>query len=302
MLNQVDPNQTEPSQTVAPACQLLCTDLDRTLLPNGEQPESSNARPLFRTLVDKAQLTLAYVSGRDLALVEQAIADYQLPPPDYAITDVGSMIYQRVGADYHPLADWVEHLRAVWQGIDACALATELGTFKLLTLQDAARQKPFKLSYQVTPASALASEVSELQRRLELLPYAVNIVSSIDETQNEGLVDVLPANAGKRAAIDFLVAKLKLATEQVFFSGDSGNDLDVLVSPYPAVIVRNAVADVVHQAMTLSKINGVDEQLWVAQGDDALALNGNYSAGIVEGLLYFYPQLRRWLTVEQESR
>ena len=285
-----------------PNCCLLCTDLDRTLLPNGEQLESANARPYFRTLVSKAQLPLAYVSGRDLALVQQAINEYQLPLPDYAITDVGSMIYQRVGDDYQPLPEWIEHLRALWQGIDAEALAQELGSFKQLELQASARQKPFKLSYQVTPASALAAEVSELQRRLELLPYAVNIVSSIDETQNEGLVDVLPANAGKRAAIDFLVAKLKLTTEQVFFSGDSGNDLDVLVSPYPAVVVRNALADVVHQAMTLSKINGVDEQLWVAQGDESLSLNGNYSAGIVEGLLYFYPQLRSWLTVEQESR
>ena len=35
---------------------LLCTDLDRTLLPNGESPESERARPLFRRLEKKDHL------------------------------------------------------------------------------------------------------------------------------------------------------------------------------------------------------------------------------------------------------
>ncbi|MCH1920307.1 HAD-IIB family hydrolase [Shewanella sp. A3A] len=281
--------------------ELLCTDLDRTLLPNGEQAESPNARAMLAQLIKQSGMRLAYVSGRDLGLVQQAIADYQLPAPDFAITDVGSMIYQRVDDGYQPLPAWVSYLQAGWPEQNADWLARELGDFAKLTLQDAARQKPFKLSYQVTPASELTNELGILQQRLASVPYAVNVVSSIDETADQGLVDLLPANAGKRAAIDFLVTELNLAAEQVFFSGDSGNDLDVLASPYPAVVVKNALPEVVQQAKRLSKHQHVEQQLWVAQGDASLGLNGNYSAGIIEGLLHFYPQLRRWLTVEQKA-
>jgi hydroxymethylpyrimidine pyrophosphatase-like HAD family hydrolase len=56
---------------------LICTDLDRTLIPNGEQPESPQARPLFRQLVSHSQIILAYVTGRDKMLVQEAIAEYE---------------------------------------------------------------------------------------------------------------------------------------------------------------------------------------------------------------------------------
>ncbi|HKJ77267.1 MAG TPA: HAD family hydrolase, partial [Gammaproteobacteria bacterium] len=58
---------------------LLCTDLDRTVLPNGFQEESPQARPLLRTLARRPEVTLAYVSGRDLSLLQDAIRDYGLP-------------------------------------------------------------------------------------------------------------------------------------------------------------------------------------------------------------------------------
>ena len=44
---------------------LLCTDLDRTLIPNGPQPESAQAREHFARFAAHPQVTLAYVSGRD---------------------------------------------------------------------------------------------------------------------------------------------------------------------------------------------------------------------------------------------
>ena len=73
---------------------LLCTDLDRTLIPNGAQAESPGAREHFRQLVGREEVTLAYVSGRHRALIEQGIAEYGLPQPDYAIADVGATIYR----------------------------------------------------------------------------------------------------------------------------------------------------------------------------------------------------------------
>ena len=78
---------------------LLCTDLDRTVLPNGPQSESQGARTLFAALAARPEVTLAYVTGRDRHLVEQAIANYSLPHPDYVISDVGTIF---TATDYNP--------------------------------------------------------------------------------------------------------------------------------------------------------------------------------------------------------
>ncbi|GAB1234429.1 hypothetical protein UT5_08230 [Ferrigenium sp. UT5] len=72
---------------------LLCSDLDRTLIPNGVQPESPGARNIFRRLVARDDVQLAYVSGRHRELIAQAIAEYDLPEPDFVIADVGTTLY-----------------------------------------------------------------------------------------------------------------------------------------------------------------------------------------------------------------
>ncbi len=60
-----------------------CTDLDR----NGPQSESPRAGSPFSGLVDRPEATLAYVSGRHLELLDRTIANYGLPPPDFALTN-----------------------------------------------------------------------------------------------------------------------------------------------------------------------------------------------------------------------
>ncbi|MGD9356547.1 MAG: HAD family hydrolase, partial [Chromatiales bacterium] len=64
---------------------LVCTDLDRTLIPNGPQSESPGAREHFAHLAGRPEVTLAYVSGRHRALVEKAMTNYCLPTPDFVI-------------------------------------------------------------------------------------------------------------------------------------------------------------------------------------------------------------------------
>ena len=71
-----------------------------------------------------------------------------------------------------------------------------------------------------------------------------NVIWSVDPEAGVGLVDVLPRRANKRHAIAFLAKRGGFGSSDVLFAGDSGNDLDVLLSPYPAVLVANADADV----------------------------------------------------------
>ncbi|MDH5217544.1 MAG: haloacid dehalogenase, partial [Gammaproteobacteria bacterium] len=67
---------------------LLCTDMDRTVIPNGVQAEHEKARKSFTAFCRHPQVVLVYVTGRHLELVKQAIHTYCLPVPEYIIADV----------------------------------------------------------------------------------------------------------------------------------------------------------------------------------------------------------------------
>jgi len=41
---------------------LICSDLDRTIIPNGYQEESAHARSVFRQLAEHSNICLAYAN------------------------------------------------------------------------------------------------------------------------------------------------------------------------------------------------------------------------------------------------
>mgnify|MGYP001063680999 CR=1 FL=1 len=102
---------------------LLCTDLDRTLIPNGVQPESPGARETFRRLVGRDDVQLAYVSGRHRELIELAIAEYDLPQPDFVIADVGSTLYQVEAGRWRRREAWDERIAREVTAIEAVVAA-----------------------------------------------------------------------------------------------------------------------------------------------------------------------------------
>ena len=95
---------------------LLCTDLDRTLLPNGVAPESPRARPLFARLAADADVTLVYVTGRDAGLVDEALATWKVPVPDVLIGDVGTTIAERRDGAWVRWPAWDEAIARDWSG------------------------------------------------------------------------------------------------------------------------------------------------------------------------------------------
>lgn len=273
---------------------LICTDLDRTLLPNGEATESVGARPAFAQLVSRPQTLLAYVSGRHLALVEEAIHDYGLPEPDWIIADVGSSIYARQNRGWSPLEAWSRHISADWQGDGWSDLAMVLSDVSGLTLQPESRQNSHKLSFFVPREADLPALNREILARLQERDVAVCLVHSVDEAAAIGLLDILPRRAGKLQAIEFLMREQGLSCQQTIFAGDSGNDLSVLTSSVPAVLVANAHPDVKAQAVAESMRMGTQDRLYLARGG-FLGMNGNYSSGILEGIGHFHADALREL-------
>jgi len=273
---------------------LLCSDMDRTILPNGVQDESPQARSVFGLLVKRPEIQLAYVSGRDKRLIQKAIAEYDLPLPNYAVGDVGTTIYELIGSNWRPWDAWFAEIAKDWNGLDSEDLSGFLTEFKELTRQEPEKQNRYKLSYYANETVDSRGLVDQIQQRLSRQNLRCRIIWSVDEQRGLGLVDVLPQRASKLHAIRYLMDRKGYLKSRVVFCGDSGNDLNVLTSDIQAVLVRNASDEVRREALESVVKNGRAETLYVAKGN-FMGMNGNYTAGVLEGLAHFEPDVHPWI-------
>lgn len=267
---------------------LLCTDLDRTLIPNGPAPLCPAADRLFRKLAGRREIRLAYVTGRHRALIEDAIAEFGLPDPDFAIADVGASIYEISAQGWRPWRAWQDNIASDWRGLNSERLRAMLD-FPELRLQEREKQAPFKLSYYAAVDTDSRALIARITARLLDEGIHANLIWSIDELAGTGLLDVLPRSAGKLQAIRFLMERHGFSLRNTVFAGDSGNDLDVLLSDIPSVLVANADPQTKARAAKTKP-----EALYMAKGG-YLDMNGNYGAGILEGVAHFWPEADAWL-------
>ena len=273
---------------------LLCTDMDRTLIPNGPQPESASARNIFHQLVARNEITLAYVTGRHLAIILQAINTYQLPKPDYIISDVGSTIYESGPQGWTHWQEWENEIAPCWANKSHADIKALLNDLSLLRLQEVQKQNTHKLSYYVPLHADREQLIQDIESRLQQAKVRAGIIWSIDEPAAIGLIDIVPANASKRHAIEFLMEKQNFHIQDTVFAGDSGNDLQVITSPIQSVLVANTSDEVRNLALEQTQQQGLEDTLYIALGD-FYGMNGNYSAGIIEGLAHFIPETEQWI-------
>lgn len=273
---------------------LLCTDLDRTLIPNGDEPESEQARARFHDLIAHPDVTLVYVTGRHQELVQEAVKQYQLPEADFVIADVGSMIYQITNSVWEHLKDWELMINHDWHGKVSTDIQKLIQNIQGLQLQEKSKQNTHKLSYYLALDIDYKQIISTINQELLEQSIQANIIWSVDQQMNIGLLDILPASAGKRQAIEFLMRQLHFSISNTVFAGDSGNDICVLSSPIQSVLVANATAGVRDTAITQARENHQENSIYLAQGN-FLGMNGNYSAGILEGVVHYIPQALTWI-------
>lgn len=280
---------------------LICTDLDRTLLPNGSQPESKNARSYFENLVARSEVTLAYVSGRHRSLVEQAILEYQLPLPDFVVGDVGTTIY-RVGSEqeWELQTAWELEIAKDWGGKNHTDLMLLLADFQQLQLQEQTKQNNFKLSYYTSLKIEKKPMLEAIGKRLSDSGVRASLVWSIDEEAEVGLLDVLPERATKFHAVEALMKQCGFESDNTVFCGDSGNDIEVLVSSIPGVLVANSQLEVQLLARELANKNNQASQLYLAQGG-FMGMNGHYAGGILEGVAHYHPQVAGWIKQDKKK-
>lgn len=276
---------------MSPLKLLLCTDMDRTVIPNGIQSEHPDARRRFKKFCEKPEVTLVYVTGRHQELVSKAIKNYALPMPNFAITDVGTKIYHIDGGKWQILQSWEREIDKGWSGKSHQQLKYFLSSMTELQLQESSKQNTHKLSYYLPMYVDKNMVLAKIEKRLLEEGVEASLIWSIDELKDIGLLDVLPLNATKLDAIEFLQHQLKYKFEELIFAGDSGNDLPVLCSPIQSVLVNNASDEIKKIAQQQAERSGQTSALYIAKVS-GLNMNGNYSAGVLQGVWHYAANFR----------
>jgi sucrose-6F-phosphate phosphohydrolase len=234
---------------------LLVIDLD--VLIDGTPAGHRHLKEKLRQ--ERDNTTLVYVSGRSLTDQQQDVSRYDLHPPDYIVSHVGTEIHRLPGE--HPLDEWYRYVQGNFQRAEVVDF---LKTQPLaLELQPEEQQTPLKVSYfcqDMTPA-----DLEDLRQTLVLAGYLVKLVYS-----HNVYLDVIPERAGLGTAVKFLVESLNLFPNQVVVCGDSGNDVGLFQYGFRGIVVGNATREL-KQAVELR----------------AYFSHASYVDGLVEGLIHY---------------
>jgi HAD superfamily hydrolase (TIGR01484 family) len=244
-------------------------------------------------LSNRDEITLVYVSGRNKKLVEQAISCYQLPRPELVVSDVGTRIHDLRSGDWQACKQWESEISPDWFGRTGEDLQQLFHDLKALRLQEHDRQGRFKLSYNVSLHEDREQLMQLMQQRLRQHSVRASLTWSVDDPAGMGLLDVTPRSATKLHAVEFIRTRLGFSYDETIFAGDSGNDLPVLAGPIQAVLVANATRTVREEALREATRNGTMDAIYCAAGNEFG--NGNYSSGIIEGIMHYRPEVRSWL-------
>jgi sucrose-6F-phosphate phosphohydrolase len=255
---------------------LFAADLDGTLLPNTTKKPPNGCLERTRALLQfllSNDCPVCYISGRHLALAREGRKAFNLPVPSYWVCNVGTEIYDQFGRAHQSwdalLGEAFEH-ETMWRAI------ADLD--EGLQLQEEEKQGPHKFSLYYPEAAPQVLQEAILQR-LQALRQNIHLIHSVEEASGKGLLDVLPDNAGKAPALLFLAAANSKPPRQTFFAGDSGNDLDALISGVCGAMVGNAPAHLRSDARDL-QARTAGSRLYIARDF--------YGDGVIEGLKAFH--------------
>lgn len=259
---------------------IIATDLDRTLLPNGNHRLSPNAYSIFKREIKKNKITLVFVTGRNKKQIQDSIKRYNLPKPQYVIADVGTKIYKYKNNKMLKMSSWDKVLENDWKKIRGEKINTLVSNIDELCLQEKTKLHDFKQSYYTRLLKNPNLLQKKIKMRLKKNNISSTVIYSVDVNRKIGLLDIMPKSGNKNTALQFLIKKLKVKKNDVLYSGDSGNDLGTFISGYNGVLVKNASENIKAQLKKHTKNN-----IYIAQGKDGL--NGNYVSGIIEGARHF---------------
>jgi sucrose-6F-phosphate phosphohydrolase len=262
---------------------ILATDLDRTLLPNGSWEADNGAIELFNELTEKEDITVVYVTGRNLELTENAIKEYGVRYPNILCSDVGSLIRRYENGNWKLDKGWIEHVKNKSPRWNELAIRDTVKGIEGIREQEPEHQNQFKQSYYVEhdKKDQILNKIVDLIKG----KYDEVIVYSFDSQDGKGLIDFLPDSATKQTSLEYIAEEMGVEKSEVVFCGDSGNDIFPLTAGFSGVLVKNADDQLVKKVLNAMEENS-ELKVYFAKGDFQ-GLNGNYTSGVIEGAYHY---------------
>ncbi|RCS27551.1 HAD-IIB family hydrolase [Polaribacter sp. WD7] len=238
---------------------LLSFDIDNTLIDF--HTFNSNFGKVWDKYKSQTGALLTFNTGRlkddVLSLIEKRI----LPEPDYIISGVGTHIYdyknKKLVKEFNDVLDegWdLESVEKIITSVD-----------HPVSEQPSRFQHSYKRSYFFHDATN--DLIADIEENFTNAGMEVNVVYSGDK-----FLDILPKFANKGNALQWLLKRLNIKTNEVLVAGDSGNDSAMFdLKDVSGIVVANAHEEL--YAYTKHKKVYHSER---EKGD-----------GIIEGLVYY---------------
>ena len=203
----------------------LATDLDGTFLGGSE----ADRRALYSWIdAHRDAVELIFVTGRDLAFIEDSCAAGVMPWPDFVVGDVGTTIAKHDPQNGLMIPDGrlEAHIARLWgEGIGP--LASILDAAPGITPQDGVFR--YRMSYHYNPQA-----------------FDPAIKPAIEEAGFDCLIsdnrflDVLPKGVSKGPSLMRLLEWLETPRHRVLVAGDTLNDLSLFETGLKGVAVGNS--------------------------------------------------------------
>ena len=236
---------------------IFSTSLDGTLLG---QPESTDRFTRTWTSLERGRRPLlVYNTRRSVANTLSLVAARQLPEPDYIIGGIGTELYSA----YNSLdSGYGDHLQANW---DADTIEHTIASFQ--HPRPLASEVGHRLKSSWIWEGALDAELKELQHTLR-----DKGISAVINYSCSYFLDVIPASAGKGAALAWLCERVRAPLRTALVAGDTGTDSSMFkLESVRGIIVKNALPELLDEI----------------RGKPFYFATGSMADGIAEGLHHF---------------
>lgn len=221
-----------------PECNLLCCDLDGTLL--GKPDATLLFKEAWQQLPAGQRPLLVYNTGRLLQDAQRTVQRSDLPAADYLICGVGTLIHDmRAQATMREFADIMS------ESWDRDRAEEVVRTLTQAVKQPGRFQNAFKSSWYLHQAPDAL--ITALRHGLREAGIEALVVYSSSRD-----LDILPKYANKGNALEWLLGHLGIPAEKVIVAGDSGNDSAMFLIPgVRGIVVENAQPELVEATLGL---------------------------------------------------
>ncbi len=238
---------------------LLSSDIDGTLA--GDAQATQRFRQIWDALDPARRPVLVYNSGRLADDILEFVEQTGLPPADYVIGGVGTMLVGPKGAP--KLDHFHERLSHGWS---LEAVEAILSSHQETVRQPQSYQHAFKSSWDLHGASP--ESIAGIERALEQAGLDVTIVYSSNRD-----LDILPRLADKGQALAWLCGEIPLGLDEVLVAGDTNNDRSMFDLPgVRGIVVGNALPELRELADTRPLVFNATE---------------GFAGGVLQGLVHW---------------